>query len=146
MDADAIAALRAQAKATRSGDWIGLQEVGDWFAGTVADPSHHTVETPYGETEELLVQNVTINDVPQGDEVMTFRLSNFVPKVELGAQSEETPGPGYSVYVVYRGIKTSNKSGREYKDFDIVKKAPDLDAVAAVAKSKAKADGDDIPF
>jgi hypothetical protein len=148
MNADAIAALRAQAKATGGGDWIGLQEVGDWFAGTVADPSHHTVETPYGETEELLVENVTVNDVRQGDEVMTFRLSNYVLKAELGTDSDETPEAGWSVYVVYRGTKTSNKTGREYKAFDIAKKAPDLEAVAAVAKTKAKAkaDPDDIPF
>ena len=151
MDADAIATLKAQAKATGGGDWIGLSEVGDWFAGTVADPSHHTVETPYGETEELLVENVTLNDVPQGDEVMTFRLSNYVLKVELGAESDETPEPGWSVYVVYRGTKTSPKSGREYKAFDIAKKAPDLEDVAKAAKAKskpkAKADGgDEIPF
>jgi hypothetical protein len=151
MDADAIATLRAQAKATGGGDWIGLSDVGDWFAGTVADPSHHTVETPYGETEELLVENVTINDVPQGDQVMTFRLSNYVLKVELGTESDETPQAGWSVYVVYRGTKTSNKSGREYKAFDIAKKSPDLEAAQATAKKKAspkaaKADGDDIPF
>jgi hypothetical protein len=149
MDADAIAALRAEAKATGGGDWIGLQDVGDWFAGTVADPSHHTVETPYGPTEELLVEDVTINDVPQGDQVMTFRLSNYVVKVELGTEAEETPEPGWSVYVVHRGMKTSAKSGREYKDFTIVKKGPSIEGAVKVAKAKAaKASGgdEDIPF
>ena len=80
---------------------------------------------------------------------MTFRLSNYVLKVELGTESDETPEAGWSVYVVYRGTKTSNKSGREYKAFDIAKQAPELEAVAKVAKTKAKkaaAGDEDIPF
>ena len=149
MDADTIATLRAQAKSVGGGDWIGLQEVGDWFAGTVADPAHHVVETPYGEAEELLVENVTLNDQPQGDAVLTFRLSNYVLKQELGSESDDAPGPGSGVYVVYRGVRTSAKSGRQYKAFDIAKRAPDLEGVTKVAKSKAKkaaAGDEDIPF
>ena len=80
MDADQIAALRAQAKST-GGDWISLTEVGDWFAGTVADPSHQTITTEYGETEELLVEGVTINDQEQGEGVMTLRLSRHKLRV-----------------------------------------------------------------
>ena len=148
MDADAIALLRAQAKSS-GGDWIGLQEVGDWFAGTVADPSHQTVTTDFGDTEELLVEGVTINDVPQGDGTLTFRLSRKVLKDELGSDADDAPGPGWSVYVVYRGARRS-ANGREYHNYDVAKKGPELEAVAAVAKSKAKpkakADGDDIPF
>lgn len=148
MDADAIALLRAQAKST-GGDWIGLQEVGDWFAGTVADPSHQTVTTDFGDTEELLVENVTINDVPQGDGTLTFRLSRSVLRAELGSDADDAPGPGWSVYVVYRGPRRG-QSGREYHNYDIAKKGPELEAVAATAKAKskpkAKADGDDIPF
>lgn len=149
MNADQIAQLRASARSMGGGDWIGLAEPGDWFAGTVADPSHHVVETPYGETEELLVENVTVNDQQMGDGVMTFRLSNYVLKVELGSEADETPEAGWSVYVVYRGTKVSPKSGREYKAFDIAKRAPDLEAVAKVAKKKSgapKAGSDDIPF
>lgn len=146
MDADAIALLRAQAKGT-GGDWIGLQEVGDWFAGTVADPAHQTVTTDYGDTEELLVENVTINDVPQGDGTLTFRLSRSVLRAELGSDADEAPGPGWSVYVVYRGPRRG-QSGREYHNYDIAKKGPELEAVAKTAKAKSKkaADGDDIPF
>ena len=147
MDADAIAALRAQAKGS-GGDWIGLSEVGDWFAGTVADPAHQTVTTDFGDTEELLVENVTINDVPQGDGTLTFRLSRSVLKAELGSDADEPPGPGWSVYVVYRGPRRG-QSGREYHNYDIAKKGPELEAVAKVAKAKAKkaAEGDDeIPF
>lgn len=148
MDADAIALLRAQAKST-GGDWIGLQEVGDWFAGTVADPSHQTVTTDFGDTEELLVENVTINDVPQGDGTLTFRLSRSVLRAELGSDADDAPGPGWSVYVVYRGPRRG-QSGREYHNYDIAKKGRELEAVAATAKAKskpkAKADGDDIPF
>ena len=149
MDADAIAALRAQAKGS-GGDWIGLSEVGDWFAGTVADPSHHTITTDYGDTEELLLENVTINDVPQGDGTLTFRLSRKVPKDELGSDADDAPSPGWSVYVVYRGARRS-ANGREYHNYDVAKKGPELEAVAATAKAKskpkAKADGgDEIPF
>jgi hypothetical protein len=149
MDADAIALLRAQAKSS-GGDWIGLQEVGDWFAGTVADPSHQTVTTDFGDTEELLVENVTINDVPQGDGTLTFRLSRKVLKDELGSDADEAPDAGWSVYVVYRGARRS-ANGREYHNYDVAKKAPDLEAAQATAKKKsspkaAKADGDDIPF
>ena len=147
MDADAIAALRAQAKGS-GGDWIGLSEVGDWFAGTVADPSHQTVTTDFGDTEELLVENVTINDVPQGDGTLTFRLSRSVLRAELGSDAEQAPGPGWSVYVVYRGPRRG-QSGREYHNYDIAKKGPELEAVAATAKAKSKAKkaGDDeIPF
>jgi len=147
MDADAIAALRAQARST-GGDWIGLQEVGDWFAGTVADPSHQTVTTDFGDTEELLVENVTINDVPQGDGTLTFRLSRSVLRAELGSDADQAPGPGWSVYVVYRGPRRG-QSGREYHNYDIAKKGPELEAVAATAKAKSKAKkaGDDeIPF
>jgi hypothetical protein len=144
MDADAIAALRAQARTT-GGSWIGLQEVGDWFAGTVTDPSHQVTVTEYGETEELMVSSVTLNDQPQ-EGTFTFRLSRSVLRAELGTEADDdVVGPGWSVYVVYRGQRRG-KSGRDYHAYDIAKKAPDLDAVAAVAKSKAKADGDDIPF
>lgn len=147
MDADAIAALRAQAKGS-GGDWIGLSEVGDWFAGTVADPAHQTVTTDFGDTEELLVENVTINDVPQGDGTLTFRLSRSVLKAELGSDADDAPSPGWSVYVIYRGPRRG-QSGREYHNYDIAKAAPELEAVAKVAKGKAKkaAEGDDeIPF
>jgi len=149
MDADTIAALRAQAKST-GGDWIGLQEVGDWFAGTVADPAHQMIETEYGDTEELLVENVTINDVPQGDGVLTFRLSRSVLRAELGSNADDAPGPGTKVYVVYRGPRRG-QSGREYHNYDIAKAGADLAAAQATAKKKAspkaaKADGDDIPF
>jgi len=147
MDADAIAALRAQAKGS-GGDWIGLSEVGDWFAGTVADPAHQTITTDYGDTEELLVENVTINDVPQGDGTLTFRLSRKVLKDELGSDADEAPGPGWSVYVVYRGARRS-ANGREYHNYDVAKQAPELEAVAKVAKTKAKkaaAGDEDIPF
>jgi len=147
MDADAIAALRAQAKGS-GGDWIGLSEVGDWFAGTVADPAHQTITTDYGDTEELLVENVTINDVPQGDGTLTFRLSRSVLKAELGSDADEAPGPGWSVYVVYRGARRS-ANGREYHNYDVAKQAPELEAVAKVAKTKAKkaaAGDEDIPF
>jgi hypothetical protein len=147
MDADAIATLRAQAKSS-GGDWISLQEVGDWFAGTVADPAHQTITTDFGDTEELLVENVTINDVPQGDGTLTFRLSRSVLKAELASDADEAPGAGWSVYVVYRGPRRG-QSGREYHNYDIAKKAPDLEAVAKVAKTKSKkaAEGDDeIPF
>jgi len=147
MDADAIAALRARAKGS-GGDWIGLSEVGDWFAGTVADPAHQTITTDYGDTEELLVENVTINDVPQGDGTLTFRLSRKVLKDELGSDADEAPGPGWSVYVVYRGARRS-ANGREYHNYDVAKQAPELEAVAKVAKTKAKkaaAGDEDIPF
>ena len=148
MDADAIAALRAQAKSS-GGDWIGLSEVGDWFAGTVADPSHQTITTDYGDTEELLVENVTINDVHQGDGPLTFRLSRKVLKDELGSDADDAPGSGWSVYVVYRGARRS-ANGREYHNYDVAKKGPELEAVAATAKAKAKpkkSDQDsDIPF
>lgn len=144
MDADAIAALRAQAKGS-GGDWIGLSEVGDWFAGTVTDPAHQTITTDYGDTEELLLEGVTINDAPQGG-TLTFRLSRKVLRDELGSDAEEPPGPGWSVYVVYRGAKRS-QNGREYHNYDIAKKGPELEAVAATAKSKAKKAGDDeIPY
>jgi hypothetical protein len=147
MDADTIATLRAQARSVGGGDWIGLQEVGDWFAGTVADPAHHVVETPYGEAEELLVESVTLNDQPQGDGVLTFRLSNYVLKQELGSDADDAPCPGTGVYVVYRGVRTSGKSGRQYKAFDIAKQPPGLDEAKKVAKKKAaKADDADIPF
>jgi len=148
MDADAIAALRAQAKSS-GGDWIGLSEVGDWFAGTVADPSHQTITTDFGDTEELLVEDVTINDVHQGDGPLTFRLSRKVLKEELGSDSDEAPGSGWSVYVVYRGSRRS-ANGREYHNYDVAKNGPELEAVAATAKAKAKpkkSDQDsDIPF
>lgn len=144
MDADTIATLRAQAKSS-GGDWIGLSEVGDWFAGTVADPAHQTITTEYGDTEELLVENVTVNDAPQGG-TLTFRLSRKVLRDELGSDADEAPGPGWSVYVVYRGAKRS-QNGREYHNYDIAKKAPDLEAVAKTAKTKAAAKTDDeIPF
>ena len=150
MDADTIALLKQQAKST-GGDWIGLSEVGDWFAGTVADPAHQTITTEYGETEELLVENVTINDVPQGDGVLTFRLSRSVLRAELGSDADKAPGPGTKVYVVYRGPRRG-QSGREYHNYDIAKADADLEAVQATAKKKtdkggAKAGGDeDIPF
>ena len=151
MDADTIAALKAQAKST-GGDWIGLSEVGDWFAGTVADPAHQTVTTDFGDTEELLVENVTINDVPQGDGVLTFRLSRSVLRAELGSDADDAPGPGTKVYVVYRGPRRG-QSGREYHNYDIAKAGADLAAAQATAKKKsapkggAKAGGDeDIPF
>lgn len=146
MDADTIAALRAQAKGS-GGDWIGLTEVGDWFAGTVADPAHQTVTTDFGDTEELLVENVTINDVPQGDGTLTFRLSRSVLKAELGSDADDPPSTGWSVYVIYRGPRRG-QSGREYHNYDIAKKGPELQAVAKVAKGKSKkAEGEDeIPF
>lgn len=149
MDADTIATLRAQAKSS-GGDWIGLQEVGDWFAATVADPSHQTVTTDFGDTEELVVENVTINDVPQGDGTMTFRLSRSVLRAELGSDADkDVPGPGWSVYVVYRGQRRG-ASGREYHNYDVAKQAPDLGDVAKATKvkpKKAAASGDpDIPF
>jgi len=146
MDADTIAALRAQAKGS-GGDWIGLTEVGDWFAGTVADPAHQTVTTDFGDTEELLVENVTINDVPQGDGTLTFRLSRSVLKAELGSAADDPPSTGWSVYVIYRGPRRG-QSGREYHNYDIAKKGPELQAVAKVAKGKSKkAEGEDeIPF
>lgn len=145
MDADAIALLRAQAKSS-GGDWIGLQEVGDWFAGTVADPAHQTVTTDFGETEELLVENVTINDVPQGEGTLTFRLSRKVLKDELASDADDAPGPGTKVYVVYRGARRS-QNGREYHNYDVAKQSPDLDGVKKVAKKKAAAKtDDDIPF
>jgi hypothetical protein len=148
MDADAIAALRAQAT-NDSGDWIGLPNVGDWFAGRVADPSHQTVTTDFGETEELLVEDVTINDQEQAG-TMTFRLSRSVLQRELGSDAEEVPGPGWAVLVTYKGLKRG-QSGREYHSYSVRKAAPDLEAVAATAKAKskpkAKADGgDEIPF
>lgn len=149
MDADAIATLRAQAKSS-GGSWIGLQEVGDWFAGTVADPSHQTIETEYGETEELIVESVTLNDVPQGEGALTFRLSRSVLRAELGSDSDDAPGAGTKVYVVYRGPRRG-QSGREYHNYDIAKADADLEAVQATAKKKstakaAKADDADIPF
>lgn len=147
MDADTIATLKAQAKSS-GGDWIGLQEVGDWFAGTVSDPSHQTIETEYGETEELRVESVTLNDVPQGDGVLTFRLSRSVLRAELGSDADGAPGPGSKVYVVYRGPRRG-QSGREYHNYDIAKAGADLEGVTKVAKSKAKkaaAGDEDIPF
>ena len=148
MDADQIAVLRAQAQ-QNGGDWIGLREPGDWFAGTVADPAHQTVETPFGESEELLVVDPTINDVPN-DGTMTFRLSRSVLQRELGTEAEkDVPGPGWSVYVVYKGTRTS-KAGREFHAYEIAKSAPTPEGVAAVAKAKTakkKPAGDeDIPF
>lgn len=146
MDADAIAALRAQAK-DAAGDWIGLPNVGDWFAGQVADPSHQTVTTDFGDTEELLVEDVTINDQEQAG-VMTFRLSRSVLQRELGSDAEEAPGPGWQVLVTYKGLKRG-QSGREYHSYSVQKAAPELEAVAKVAKKKsgaAKAGSDDIPF
>ena len=147
MDADAIALLRAQAT-NDGGDWIGLPNVGDWFAGRVADPAHQTVTTDFGETEELLVEDVTINDQEQAG-TMTFRLSRSVLQRELGSDADEAPGPGWSVLVTYKGLKRG-QSGREYHSYSVQKAAPDLAAAASVAKSKAKpkakADGDDIPF
>jgi hypothetical protein len=149
MDADTIALLKQQARST-GGDWIGLQEIGDWFAGTVADPAHQTVTTDFGDTEELLVENVTINDVPQGDGTLTFRLSRSVLRAELGSDADNPPGPGTKVYVVYRGPRRG-QSGREYHNYDIAKADADLEAVQATAKKKstakaAKADDADIPF
>jgi hypothetical protein len=147
MDADAIATLRAQAKSS-GGSWIGLQEVGDWFAGTVADPSHQTIETEYGETEELIVESVTLNDVPQGEGALTFRLSRSVLRAELGSDSDDAPGAGTKVYVVYRGPRRG-QSGREYHNYDIAKQAPGVEGAVKVAKAQAaKASGgdEDIPF
>jgi len=149
MDADQIAALRAQAKST-GGDWIGLTEVGDWFAGTVADPSHHTITTEYGETEELLVKGVTINDQEQGEGVMTLRLSRHKLRVDLGTEAENPPAPGWSVFVTYTGLKTS-KNGRDYHNYDIAKNPPNdaevvtKKAMAKLAEVAATAD-EDIPF
>ena len=149
MDADQIAALRAQAKST-GGDWISLTEVGDWFAGTVADPSHQTVKTEYGETEELLVEGVTINDQEQGEGVMTLRLSRHKLRVDLGTLAENTPGPGWSVFVTYTGLKTS-KNGRDYHNYNIAANPPDdaqvvtKKAMAKLAEVGATADAD-IPF
>ena len=150
MDADQIAVLRAQAQ-QNGGDWIGLREPGEWFAGTVADPAHQTVETPFGESEELLVVDPTINDV-QNEGTMTFRLSRSVLQRELGSEAEkDVPGPGWSVYVVYKGTRMS-KAGREFHAYEIAKSAPTPEGVAAVAKAKskggaAKVGGDaDIPF
>jgi hypothetical protein len=148
MDADAIALLRAQARQT-SGDWIGLQEPGDWFAGTVGDPAHQTVETPFGESEELLVVNPTING-NENEGTMTFRLSRSVLQRELGTGAEkDVPEPGWSVFVSYKGTRTS-KAGREFHAYEVAKSAPSLESAQTVAKAKApkkKADGDeDIPF
>ena len=147
MNADAIAALRAQARRS-GGDWIGLNEVGDWFAGVVSDPAHQTVTTDFGDTEELLVENVSINDVQQGEGTLTFRLSRSVLKAELGSDANEAPGSGWSVYVVYRGQRRG-QSGREYHAYDVAKRGPELTAVAKVGKGKAEraVEGDDeIPF
>ena len=91
---------------------------------------------------------MTINDVPQGDGTLTFRLSRKVLKDELGSDADEAPGPGWSVYVVYRGARRS-ANGREYHNYDVAKQAPELEAVAKVAKTKAKkaaAGDEDIPF
>jgi hypothetical protein len=148
MDADAIAALRAQAQ-QNGGDWIGLREPGDWFAGRIDNPAHQTVTTEYGETEELLVVNPTINGAAH-EGTLTLRLSRSVLQKELGSEADkDVPGPGWSVFVTYKGTRRG-QSGREYHAYDIAKKAPDLEAVGAVAKgktkAKAKADPDDIPF
>jgi hypothetical protein len=151
MDADTIATLRAQARST-GGSFIKLDEPGEWFAGTVA--GFQTVTTDYGDAEELILTDVTINGDPADGE-RTFRLSRWVLRAELGKDAEkDAPDTGWSVYVVYRGQRTS-KGGKAYHAYDIAKKAPaSEDAVTAAkaalqqfdAQPVAGAGDADIPF
>lgn len=149
MNADQIAALRAAARST-GGNFIRLDDPGDWFAGTVV--GHQTVTTDFGDTQELILSNVTQNDVPQ-DGTLTFRLSRSVLRAELASDADkDTPGPGWSVYVVYRGQRSS-KAGRQYHAYEIAKQPPasDADIAAAVAAAASLgatpvSDDEPIPF
>ena len=132
MNADDIAALRAQARASGGGNFIRLDAVGEWCAGTLVETQ--TIETAYGPTEELVLGDVTMHDGPL-EGVTTFRLSRSVPRSELGSDSTDPPAPGWSIYVLYQGVRTG-KSGREYHAYQIAKRPP-TDAKAAVAKKIA---------
>lgn len=144
MNADQIAVLRAKARRA-SGDFIALNQPGDWFAGHVV--GHQTVYTQFGEVEELIVRNATVNGEQRPGDT-TFRLSRSVLQRELGSDAEEPPKSGDAVFVEYLGTRTG-KSGRSYHAYGVSKEPGDLPAPSGVAATGAQGvapDDSDIPF
>lgn len=149
-----LEAMRAEARADRAasaGDFIILDEPGEFFAGTVV--RYEEAETSFGTVEEMIVEDVRTSTGPRDGECR-FRLSRTVPRKELGSESDNGQVPaGSSVYVEYLGESTS-KSGRSFhryacKRFESVpegKKADKSAVDAAKEKIKEAFDSEEIPF
>lgn len=149
MNMDDIAMMRTEIKKT--GDWISLNDPGDWFAGIVIGRQTVPVSFEPFTAEELIIGDVTINDSPCTDP-MTFRLSRSVLKKELGSDADApVVEEGWSIYVQYDGIP----AGKRWHKYSVVKKAP-VDKKAAAKTVEAlkaafnaeieTADDTDIPF
>jgi len=85
----ALAQMRAQAKAAGGGGvYVILEDEGEFVAGVVT--GIETVETSFGEVEELILADVRTNGGSIDGE-RRLRLSRTVLKRELGSEAEKGP-------------------------------------------------------
>jgi len=115
----ALAQMRAQAKAAGGGGvYVILEDEGEFVAGVVT--GIETVETSFGEVEELILADVRTNGGSIDGE-RRLRLSRTVLKRELGSEAEKGPVKvGETVFVEYHGTSMS-KAGREFHRYSVMK-------------------------
>jgi hypothetical protein len=100
---DILGALRAEAQSSGGGNWIRLDEKGDWVIGVVKE--RFIDEAPFGEVEALILTRVRAHDGDRDpDQEITFRLSHSVLRRELGSEAEDGGAkPGMIVFIEAKG-------------------------------------------
>ena len=131
---DVLAGLRAEAQASGGGNWIRLDEKGDWCIGVVKNV--FVDEAPFGEVEALTLTNVRAHDGDRDpDQEIVFRLSRSVLRKELGTDAEDGGAkPGMIVFIEANGERMS-KAGKSYFSYSVKKTSPaDADKAAKAHK------------
>ncbi len=132
-----LAGLRAEAKASGGGNWVILDEKGDWLIGVVKERIED--EAPFGVVEALVLTGVRTHEGDRDpDQEITFRLSRSIPRRELGSEAEDGGAqPGMIVFIEALGQRMS-KAGKSYYDYDIKKSKPKDAEKIAKAHAGAK--------
>ena len=120
---DILGALRAEAQSSGGGNWIRLDEKGDWAIGVVKE--RFIDEAPFGEVEALILTQVRAYDGDRDpDQEITFRLSRSVLRRELGSEAEDGGAkPGMIVFIEATGERMS-KAGKGYYNYSVRKSTP----------------------
>jgi hypothetical protein len=120
---DILGALRAEAQSAGGGNWIRLDEKGDWAIGVVKE--RFIDEAPFGEVEALILTQVRAHDGDRDpDQEITFRLSRSVLRRELGSEADDGGAkPGMIVFIEANGERMS-KAGKAYFAYSVKKSTP----------------------
>lgn len=134
---DILAGLRAEAQSSGGGNWVRLDEKGDWMIGVVKEVIED--EAPFGIVEALVLTGVRTHEGDRDpDQEIVFRLSRSVLRKELGSEAEDGGAkPGMIVFVEANGERAS-KNGKSYFSYGIKKSMPKDAEKTAKAHAGAK--------